>query len=183
MKTRSRSAGFGAVEIIIVIAVVGLLAFLGYYVYSQQNKPADTQNTQSTSPNPEQSEQPTSNEGYVEIKEWGVKIALRDYDKVQFELVNQAGSASGIELDFESYATPTFKPEFLQDDTCEPGVSVYRSEKSFTDRGQKKIGDFYYTIAGGPGACSDDPENNPDDQLQTRFLKDFTVENISGIGE
>jgi Tfp pilus assembly protein PilE len=183
MKKQSHSAGFGVLEIILVVAVVGLLGFLGYYVYSQQNKPADTQNTQTqTDANSEEKTETTQKiKEYVEIKEWGLKVALRDYDKVDFKVQNQSGYLPGDEYTYEAVAGPSFKKEFLQDDTCEPGLSLFRSKISFNGRAEKKIGEYYYTVAGGPGRCSDDPENNPDDQLKTRFLQDFTIENVSSV--
>ena len=177
MKKQSHSAGFGLVEVLAIAVVVSLMAIVGYFVYTAMNKPAPTQNTDT---NAVQDAQEPSTSEYAEVKDWGVKVALRDYDKVQFTIRNQEGElASGGR--YQGSANPSFKPEFVADDSCEPGLGLYRSMTSSAERTEKKIGDYYYFIAGGPGACSDDPANNPDDQLKTRFLQDFTLQNLSAF--
>ena len=50
MRYRQSQTGFSAVELLIVIVVVAVLALVGYSVYQwQNNKPATTANTQSDS--------------------------------------------------------------------------------------------------------------------------------------
>lgn len=122
----------------------------------------------------------TQSASSYEIKEWGVKIALRDSDKVQFSVEDTGGTLSNDKYD--GTAVPTFKPAFLQDKTCTPGLALYRAKTKFSvDTNQKQIGEYYYQITGGPGSCSADPQHNPDDILKGRFLQDFDIRNISSI--
>lgn len=169
---KSRSAGFGVIEIIIIVVVVALIGVLGYYLYTQQNKPAQNQTTTT---------EPTTKKD-VTITEWGVKIALRDYDKVNFTVITEAGEAPFGAV-FEAVATPSFKPQFLQNKDCAPGLALYRSKVSPVSgsaSAEKKIGDYYYFVTGGPGPCSDDP-NSADDKLKARFTSDFTLDNVSSL--
>lgn len=177
--------GFGAPTIMLVILIVGVLCLAGWYVYQANNK-KDTTSTQQPAATTEKTSQPSAqtpaNTGFYEIKDWNIKIALQDSDKVQFEVKNQSGTVFGSDP-YESYADPSFKPAFLKDPSCDPGIALYRSKAKFasvSDDNQKKVGDYYYVITGGPGACSNDPQNNPDDQLKNRFLKDMSdIQNIS----
>ena len=182
---KHKQNGFGAIEILIVIVVVGLVAGAGWYVLSRNsaNDKAQGANTNTQEEvNPSDEVQPASEPepdakdlktvGFYEIEAWGIKIALRDYDKVQFEVKN------------DGYADPSFRAEFLQDKSCDPGAGLFRTKTKYSDGNgpiQTKVGEFYYHIEGAPGACSSDPENNPDDKLKSRFLDDFTKLDITPL--
>lgn len=124
----------------------------------------------------------TDSNSYYKIEAWGIKVALRDADKVDLKIDDKQGELIGTDP-FNGVAEPQFKDSALEDKTCTPGVALYRSKTSFSSFAstEQKVGDYYYVVTGGPGSCSDDPANNPDDQLKTRFLEDFKPSNISLI--
>lgn len=183
--------GFALVEGLLIVIALALVTGVGYYVYhtqNEENKPQTSQNTSNTQGNESQQASTDSAKadnlaGYVAVKEWGVKVAIRDAEKVQYTIDNTPNTVISGDT-YESHLSPSFKPEALQDKSCTPGVGMYRSKTKFANVGednQKKVGDYYYFVTGGPGACSDNPETNPDDQLKTRFLADFAPKNVTSL--
>lgn len=75
-KKQGHQRGFGIIEIIILLVVIGLLAFAGWRVYqNNRTKVSDaagssTQNSSTTG----QSQKPDV--AYLKIKEWGIKLPL-----------------------------------------------------------------------------------------------------------
>ena len=120
----------------------------------------------------------TTNE--LTIKEWGVKVKLRDITKVTYTYSGTGGDEFYIG-NYEASVTPVMKAEFLKDKDCKVGISMFRSKEKSDTFTQKKIGDYYYWVTGGPGACSNNPGTNPDDQLKSRILQDFTLQNLSAV--
>lgn len=199
----AKQRGFGAFELMLVFVAVGIVGFAGWFVWNSQKqisktfddsskgssaavstkKSATTATDTSATNNSTTATQDTSAQqatNYVAIKEWGIKIQLIDAEKVTFSVNNTKDTYAGL-FDFDGVAKPTFLPQYLQDKTCEPGVSLYRSKQSQSTYANKKIGDYYYVITGGPGACSENPSTNPDDQLKYRFLGDFTIDKIETL--
>jgi hypothetical protein len=180
--------GFAAIEGALIAIIVAVIAGVGYYVWKQSS--ADNSGTPQRSvtvPAQKEEEQPekkeTSSADYLTIEDWGIKIKMRDAEKVSIKVTNKSGDL-GYDQDgkFVGYASPSFKKQYIEDDSCAPGVSLYRSsgdQKSFYTQHAKKIGDYYYWITGGPGPCSDHPKTDPDDILKNRFLSDFDTDNIS----
>jgi hypothetical protein len=192
--------GFSVIEILIIVVILGLVGTVGWIVYYRQKDDKSETNMTNVTPTPVTTDQPktsgdpepelpftsptvTENGEFV-FKEWGIKISgIRDYQKVQFKIYTESGVLP-TEGSFDAYAVPVFKPEFIRDKTCSPGISLYRSTTtphSTLPPGIKKIGNHYYTWGGGPGPCSKDPDNDPDDQLKRRFLQDIFSTNISAI--
>ena len=177
---KNNQKGFGTVELIIVLVVVGLLGFAGWYVWQKNNKSDDSQNNQATTQNdqeqtapqetPTPEEAPANNDGFLVLEAWGVKLPLRDYDKVQIEIKNQDGRLDHAS-DYEAYAEPSFKAGVMQDKTCTAGLNLYRSKSNFPDfQVKKKIGDYYYVTTGSPFVCN----NAADQQINARFVEDFS---------
>lgn len=176
---KNNQKGFSALEILVVIVIIALLATIGWLVYDRQNSKTDNKQASTQTNQQEQTPaQPPKNEGFYEIKEWGIKIALTAYDKVQFSTKNENGKIFGDDP-YEGRADPSFKPEFLQDKSCAPGLTLFRSKVKFASASaQKQIGDYYYVATGGPGYCS----NSADNQLQNLFLKELSdPKNITAL--
>ncbi|HET9411329.1 MAG TPA: prepilin-type N-terminal cleavage/methylation domain-containing protein [Candidatus Saccharimonadales bacterium] len=181
---KNNQKGFSVTEILVVVVIIALLATIGWLVYDRQNskpdnKQASTQTNQQEQAPTQPPAQPAKNEGFYEIKEWGIKIALTDYDKVQFSTKNESGKIFGDDP-YEGRADPSFKPEFLQDkSSCSPGLTLFRSKVKFASASaQKQIGDYYYVATGGPGYCS----NSTDNQFQYRFLRELSdPKNITAL--
>ena len=158
---------------------------LAYRIIHDKNKtktPTTTQNsaannTSKTSDNTANNTAPAADTSTVAIKEWGVKVTLRDASKVKISVVaNTTGGMFMGETPYEAEAIPSFAAGAVQDDSCKTGVTMVRSKESLaSSTNQKKIGDYYYAVTGSPQHC----ENSADDQLHERILQDFLPSNLS----
>ena len=93
----SKSAGFGAVGVAVIVAAVALLGLVGWRIYdankskqdSSMSQSGDMQDQQSNdakqSQQPEKTQPIDPNEGYVVIREWGVRFKPVDgLDDVEY---------------------------------------------------------------------------------------------------
>jgi len=177
---KNNQKGSSALIILLILVVLVAAGLLAYRMIHDKNK-NKTQNT--TQNNTTNDTAKTSNNtttpttSFLSIPEWGVKIAMRDASKVQVTVNNKSGMIFG-EDPYEAEAVPDFIKGAVQDDSCKPGLGLYRSKTAFADSSiQKKVGDYYYAVTGGPGSCEKDADN----QLKTRFLHDFDPNNISAL--
>lgn len=181
--------GFGVVAIFLTILVVSVVCITGWSVYSHNKKTPPQNNTESQSIQPPTSTESEANKevastgkaenGYITIPEWGIKIKMQDADKITFSIVPYREKVAPEFLGFipEATAVPTFKSEYLQDKTCEPGLAMYRYKDYVKDVNSAKVGNYYYYVTGAPGACTADGQGQ-DEILKGQFLKDFVVQNI-----
>lgn len=180
--------GFGAIEALLIVVIVGVIGGVGYFVYNSQkktSKPLDNaansqtepQNT-STPDNTTTVSAPDKYAGNLVIKEWGLRMNMKDADKVTYEY-----HGSGLEDDKgqqESYITLVVKPDYLQDKTCtvSVGITRYKSVNSEFFIGiAKKIGDYYYIGGGSPYSCG----NEADDALNKSARTDFDYKNLQTL--
>jgi prepilin-type N-terminal cleavage/methylation domain-containing protein len=71
--------GFGIIEMLLVIILLSLVGFIGYYVYHANNKATDTydQTTNASSAQPIANKPSASSpQDYLAIQQWGVKLPL-----------------------------------------------------------------------------------------------------------
>jgi prepilin-type N-terminal cleavage/methylation domain-containing protein len=76
---KANQKGFGVVEILVVIVIVGLIGAVGWLVYDRQNNKTDSRQTSmaATTPTITPKKSEASNEqqtSYLTVKEWGIKI-------------------------------------------------------------------------------------------------------------
>jgi prepilin-type N-terminal cleavage/methylation domain-containing protein len=152
---KANQKGFSAVEILIVIVVVGLLGTIGWLVHDRQksktaDKPITQTNTAQKKETPKQEIKRTDpNEGYLVVKEWSLRF------KTPSGLTDVKYTIHGDTASF--FAKPTGSSvQYRADyDKFEDGRSqyatgnLYRSTDSTnTDRGSategKKVGNYYY---------------------------------------
>jgi prepilin-type N-terminal cleavage/methylation domain-containing protein len=148
---QANQKGFSVVEILIVIVVVGLLGAVGWLVYDRQkNKTSHTSNTQVSTSQKEETKKVDPNEGYLVVKEWGLRFktpsGLTDVryaihgDAVAF-FAKPTGSNVQYVTDYQKYADSNFRYAI--------GV-LYKSTSSIKPfagdmtREGKKVGDYYY---------------------------------------
>jgi len=179
MKTNQK--GFSILIVILMIAIIAAIGILAFKVVHDKNKDKRQDTTQNSQKNSSSTntpaKTPTEATAPVDIPSWGVKITLRDANKVQLTTENKSGKLLDVDS-YEGVAVPKFVAGAVQDPTCIPSLSLFRSKTSFSQAAeQKKIGDYYYMITGAPGPC----DNDADNQLKTRFLKDFTTNNLSEL--
>jgi prepilin-type N-terminal cleavage/methylation domain-containing protein len=153
---KQNQKGFSVVEILIVIAVIGLIGAVGWLVYyRQKTKTSDSQPATQTSTEQKDAveAQPTQktdpNEGYLVVKEWGlrfktptgltdVKYTIHD-DTVAF-FAKPTGSSVQYRADYDKYEEG--RSQYATG-------NLYRSKESTKDKigivvEGKKIGDYYY---------------------------------------
>lgn len=152
---KNNQKGFSVFEIITVIAIVGLLAVVGWLVYDRQksktgDKPVTLASTQPTVTPKQDTKKTDPNEGYLVVKEWGLRFktpsGITDvkyviHDNILAFFAKPTGSSVQYIANYEKYADGNFE--------YATGV-LYRSTSStkpivddLTVQG-KKIGDYYY---------------------------------------
>jgi len=185
----SSQKGFGAVEVLLIIVIVGILGFVGYRAYVTYTTDHDADPGQDSYKFKEDNtaqddntkdETSDTQSGHLAFTEWDLKLKMPDASKVTYTYSAKAGNEFYIGK-YDSSVSVTVKHEYLQDKSCDDiGVSMYRG-KNKPDRISRKIGSSYYWVAGGPGNCSDDPDNNPDDILLNKIRTSFTETNLETL--
>lgn len=184
---------------IVAIITVALLGVAGYAYWSngtpkktdspqdsakveQDGKTVATQEPVPEEASPTQVEQ--SNDGFMVVKEWDVKVAMRDAAKVQYEFKDRGVDSKIVEAGtYRQYVVMSIKPEFLVDKSCQgASLAIYQVDSYVKNSGwsAKEIGKHAYIITGSPYSC-DGASDSPDNQLTKRILEDFKVENISSL--
>ena len=178
MKHTKNSSGFTLVEALLIILIVAILGFAGYYVWHSQKTSDKTVSTSSTaasttkkdasaSSTPNQPA-PDPSQKALTITEWGVTIGLRDADKVTYTYVSQPnGSSYGssydsnieINIDGEQAADVVFR-------STQKPVSEDVNGKPSVDSVVQAGGYYYWT----QGAYDDAGVNAT---LNTRVHKDL----------
>lgn len=147
--------GFGVVEILIVIVVVGLLGVAGWMVYNRQkSKTSEASSTQASTiqdrTSSDEAKKTDPNEGYLVLKEWGLRFKVPGgLTDVQYTLHGDTAGFfakpvnSDIQYvnDYDRYENGNFR--------YATGVLIRSkdSTKPFaaeTTREGKKVGDYYY---------------------------------------
>lgn len=175
----------GSAHIIIVVTlVVALLATLGFvfwqnFIDKDSSSTADTSKTiDSTAGN--YSETPaaatTNNQGYVVVKEWGVKFKSSISDKLEYKVYSSVGLSSNTAYDALGLK---IKLSALIDKDCTKfGTDLYRQTQAQSDYRTRKMGDYYYFVTGAPGECS---EHASDIKIQTKILSDLAIDNLEAL--
>jgi len=160
MKLNNR--GFGAVEVILIIVIVGILGFVGWRAYSVYTEKPETGAEQSKYEfkNKEEPAQVTdSTEGYLVIKEWGVKLPTIQSDTLKYAR-NQDSKRDSIDITGVNLAKTG--------DHCDLGetvpAAIYRqkTEDSSPYSGEliDKIGEYYYYYSSPQATCVDNPDSS-----------------------
>lgn len=151
---------------------------------SQSDKSDTVSNSNADQPKSEPSVSPVLSDDYMPIKEWGIKVKMRDASKVQYELKNMDSERMFRDAGpYKSYIIMTVKPEYLQDKNCDGASLGMYQLSSFKDGSGwqvNKIGDRYYIITGSPYLC-DGGSDSSDNILNKRVLEDFTTANLSAL--
>ena len=175
---------------VLYILLVPILAFVAIGAFlTFQSKPSGdgsgvpaSDSSATSQGNPDKSEiaRPTDLASeFLVITEWGVKLPVSDIDKVSIVVKQESGTLNTGGA-YTEVADPSFKTDALQDKKCDPGINLFRSKTVFEgadETSQKKVGDYYYTVAGGPGPC----ESEADNDLKARFNSEFRIQNLVAI--
>ena len=150
--------GLSVVEVLVVIVIVGLLGAVGWLVYDRQKskiseQPATLSSDQQKEETPKQETKADPNEGYLVVKEWGLRFkAPTNLTDVKYHIFGDtvafyakpAGSSVEYRSDYEKLGNNN-NPQYAVG-------QLYRSSESTkevigTPREGKKIGNYYYYTA------------------------------------
>lgn len=135
--------GFSAVETVIIVAVVGLLGFVGWWVYASRSDSKKEESTQNS--NQQEEQQQRANTEQDETADWksysntNLGISFK-YPESWGEVVTEAGAPSGVLLGFSKNHSIVFGSY---------GSVEGRSATIYDFSGYTKEGDIYYFNGGG----------------------------------
>jgi hypothetical protein len=143
--------GFSALIIVLSIALVGVIGFVGWRMYDSSQQANNQQNAQNGNG---QTQEPTTdpNEGYVVIKEWGVRFKpVEGLSGVEYF------RASDTPQSFDRFELST-KEAGKRDVRCKTQgfrtVTRSSAEETTYELLLAKIGNFNYYYRGSDSACS-----------------------------
>lgn len=158
--------GFSAVEVVIMLVIIGLIGATGWYVWQQRNKntATPTQNTSSINPNSQIDDQSDSIK-YLTLTDFKARIPLNDKTSGL-----QLGSVSTSGHNEADKNVEIIAPELDDSWTCEAVDGVKGSIGSISVTTQKKrsgpgepavaktIGDYTFGFEPGGANCTDSPQ-------------------------
>jgi prepilin-type N-terminal cleavage/methylation domain-containing protein len=135
---------FSAIEIIMAITIVAILALLGWVYYNSQNKTSTQQSTSTQT-----TTQTDPNEGYFVVKEWGLRFKVpAGLTDVNFSIHDNTlaffAKPTGFDVEYVNSYNEFYKDKF----THAAGV-LHRTTDSYVmvmgeKKDCKKVGNFYY---------------------------------------
>lgn len=148
---KNNQKGFTIVEVLIVLLVIGLIGGATWYVLQSKDKKSPATNTSQTQQ--EASKETDTNEGYLVVKEWGLRF------KTPSGLSDVRYTVHDDRVDF--FAKPADSSvQYRSDyDKFENGRSQYATGVLYRSTGStkplvgdtttegKKVGDYYYYTA------------------------------------
>jgi len=165
---KNNQKGFGVIEVVISILVVGLLVFGGWYVWQANNTPAVLQTAAQGTPSDNTNNNGDGETKYLSVQEWGIKFALTTDTADAYYDAKTSSSLQSYSLRSHSLdAVPNCKDESQsiatifrvpKDEMNQDGQpdKMYRE----TQEG-KVIGNYFYFISGAQYACTEDPSLAP----------------------
>lgn len=183
----TRETGFGLVEVVLILTLVGLIGFVGWAVWEANYPPATplatSQNIQVTNGTPEETPKDTTQ--YIDIKEWHVRFPLTKGDGGLYHVMRKGDEGNRYAEFFDkNFDTTKNADGVLCKDPTFPIFIISRvtgAELSDMDGvlkgGFSKRSDGYY-YAGVPSSqappdCYDlegkEYPDNIDDRVMTKF--------------
>lgn len=184
--------GFSAVETILLVIIVGLIGFTGWYVYTTQQNTNDSLDTAASTSDVTATNQQAAK--YLTIKEAGVKFQLsspiRDayYAKVgnyyYFSLHRFDGLKGAEGCQAKAGTSPDGGSAYLGilalvtgkvgEDNGTPAGGTW-TQTELDQSGMQKVGDTYYGFMGGNAPCwnVDNPPSKDFDQVVSKAKKEF----------
>ena len=183
--------GFSTIEILLVLILITLIGGVGYFVFSKQNEKSNDTATTTEITNEQSNKkdevvstdtQPdaNTNDGYLVINEWGVKIKNTESSKIAYKVVNESMSDKKGDK-YNSKVILSIKPEYLkQVKECNIGVEMYRYPTKPSLGNNIQVGASYYGIIGTPTNCTNN-ESDSDTILQKSILNQLDVQKLQAV--
>ena len=152
-----KQTGFSTVVVLLAVLVVASLAVTGVVLYQRQMLRGANNSATATQPQttkrPAQASKSDSNTGYLEIKEWGIKIKLADADKITYTIGGTPNGSSGNADAIVSWATLRLSDSVSTSSQCRP--LGYEVEQLLAATNGTKIGNYSYGFSGAYTECGD----------------------------
>lgn len=158
--TSKHQKGFGILEVLLILVIIGLLGGLGWYVWSnraKESQPIAATPAAQTAKETEEPEVETEDDGYLTVKEWGVKFQLDDSIKDAGYFLKKPTDnfifLTTPKLEELSSSTPNCKlaAESVSITRAKVGDDRFGSPWTQADLEEigTKVGDYYYFDEGG----------------------------------
>lgn len=157
MKTSQK--GFATLEGLLILIIVGLIGFVGWYVYQSKNAADKSYSNAATASSAKVAT--TSKSTYLEIKEWGVRIKLnKNTESLYYYIDPQKPDFAYLSLKIISNIAPNCAADKFslaaigrlsqaqQDDAT-------KNPSDTNQAGTIKIGSFYYSYGHSQADCTD----------------------------
>jgi Tfp pilus assembly protein PilE len=175
-KLQKNQLGFGAIEALLVVVVVGLIGGIGYYTYRQHqkttnaSKDASLQQTSEKTSAKASSPKKSSQQSYLVITEWNVKARPNPDLALSYKISAQYPNRAVFDSAQLVAANATcgnggggsigrLKPNDLVNP---PEITSYTAEQFASDPQYEdgrayivKVGDYYYHYYPNQGPCAD----------------------------
>lgn len=199
-KIGKNQTGFSVVEVVLVLVIVGLVGVVGFMVYQNLRKTrtasdAPTSTTKPVTPTPAKTTTPTPNNGYLVIKEWGVKIASPDpISDATYQIVTNnkyikpSAFLSTATLDASADCTSYYSKNVTPDDPLPTFQHIERfalTDSTSLDEGQttitarqatqqqpatyKQVGNYVYYYRHGNGMPCQEQTTTQGNAFETAF--------------
>lgn len=187
-KLKHDQSGFSAVELILIILVVGLLGAVGFLVYKNQKKPAAVSTaTVAKTTQTETKPQTQSTDKYLSVAQLGIRFKLSS--KIQDDYYELGGKdENGVpyvrlsthSLDAYSQCNATSDGGIATIATFkEGGSSPIEGDYMTAYPKAPKVGDYYYYIGGNQYDCTLDKNHQAYTDARQAFIDAYsTIEKI-----
>ncbi|MGH7241764.1 MAG: hypothetical protein ACREGB_05700 [Candidatus Saccharimonadales bacterium] len=180
MKKLNQS-GFAAIEILLVLILLAILGFTGFYVYNAQHNSDKSLNAANKAASKIATvKKPTANgkdgpglgdsQQYLTIKEWGIRAPYSGSLHLTYKIESLGGEAG----DPQVYAAAFTSTELGDSQACEAGGGTIERASADTVLDEagttgataskfypvKQIGSYYYVYRHPQAQCSDDSATN-----------------------
>jgi hypothetical protein len=157
--------GFAVVESLLIILILVIIGFGGYYVWQTQQQTNKTLDQASATSQKTAATKPLGSSGskYLTINEWGVKIPLTEPIADAYYVLNSdrpdvayvsLGKYKNTECSAENTTVAAYF-RFTADEVDQLGGTTYLSERPDS----VKIGNYYYSVDHPQAACSTTSSN------------------------
>lgn len=188
--------GFTALEAILIIVIVAVVGFAGWYVYKANDKKKDDNKTttsqQQTNNTDGGNQEPAKNNTKtISLKEWGVQAEYMSDQTLVYKINEGIGSAyfSSTELKAQGGAgcseengggglIQRLKPT---DGTDADGQGPTAEEAAKTSSDFKKVGNYYYRFIHSQAACGDTTEKTAQAQQVVNDLVKSLVPTLKPV--
>lgn len=171
-----KQAGFGAVELLIVLVVFLIVGGIAYVVYDRRSSD-NTDSSTKTSNQATSNEEEKKTEPLLSISEWDVGLRNEVADKLTSFHKGTPGTSVQDGDAYESFVILEFKEGVTSDMTCGLGLDLLRSTTKPKANESVKLGKYYYWAYDRSVTCENDEYN----ALQAKFFADFDINKLESL--